>query len=358
MNILHITVHMGDGAGKAIGGLAILGSCSGEHTHRILLLDTPVKMNHIERCKDNGIEIIERDKTNAAIVAADVVVLSWWDGAVMDSFLAEFPEIPCRLLLWSHKNGYYDPPFPEGFVETFDALLATSPFTLENQNWQKKPHALVYGFGDFRPENVPVKPDYRLNGNRFTIGYVGMPGYKRLPPDCLDYFAEVIKLIPNVQFIMAGETSDEFRRDIANCGFEQYFDLLGWVSDIPALLSTFDVFGYLMRPDTSATTENSVVEAMAAAVPCVVSKPPIGKYLLEDAVSGFLIDNPEEYGRTMMKLYANSELRMRIGKAGREYAIHNYRVDENLERFNCACQRVSVIPEYVHKIAGVNHIEL
>ena len=353
MNVLHIAVHMGDGAGKAISGLAIMGSRSGEHVHRILLLDAPVKLNHIERCKNSGIEILERGRTRESIVAADVVILSWWSGAVMDSFLAEFPEIPCRVLLWSHKNGYYDPPFPEGFVETFDALLATSPFTLENKDWCQKTHALVYGFGDFTPKNFPVKTDYRLNSDRFTIGYVGMPGYKRLPPDCMDYFAEVIRLIPDVQFIMAGETSDEFRNDVAERGFEKYFDLLGWVGGVPALLPTFDVFGYLMRSDTSATTENSVIEAMATGVPCVVQKKPIGKYLLEEAISGFLVGNPEEYGKVMMKLYIDSDLRKRTGVAGREHAIRNYRADENLKRFNDACRRAAAIPKYVHRFGGL-----
>ena len=347
-NILHITVHMGDGAGKAIGGLAIMGSRSGKFTHRILLLDTPIKMNHIEKCKDNGIEIFKRDKTNDAIATADIVVLSWWGGTVMDSFLSEFTEIPCRVLLWSHKNGYYDPPFPEGFVETFDALLATSPFTLENQNWQKKLHALVYGFGDFRPENVPVKTDYHLNGDIFTIGYVGTPSYKKLPGNYLEYCKAVKQKIPNCHFVLAGEISDELRRDIDQHHMKPYFDLHGWVDDIYTLLKTFDVFGYLLRQDTFATTENAVIEAMASAVPVVVSKYPIGNYLLEDGISGFLADEPDEYGNIMYELYKDETLRGRIGKAGRMHTIQTYSTDENLKRFDTVCDLVMKKKKHIH----------
>lgn len=350
MNILHVVAHMGDGAGKAISGLAIMGNRSGEHTHRVLLLDRPVKLNHIKRCCNNGVEILSRSALNEAIALADVVVINWWGGAVMESFLANFPSIPCRMLLWSHKNGYFDPPFPNGFVKTFDGLLATSLYTLENPEWSENA-TLVYGFGDFSSE-CPIKTDYQTNRETFTIGYVGMPGYKRLPPDCMDYFAEVIRRIPNVRFVMAGETSDEFRRELAERGFERHFDLLGWVNDIASLLPTFDVFGYLIRPDSSATTENSLIEAMATALPCVVSRQPIGKYLLEDTVSGILVDSPAEYGQAMSMLYANEQLRKCIGEAGRKYAIFNYRVDENLKRFNDACKRAVVTPKYVHSFEG------
>jgi glycosyltransferase involved in cell wall biosynthesis len=233
-------------------------------------------------------------------------------------------------------------------VDKFDGLLASSPFTLGNTDWSKN-SALVYGFGDFEPKNTIAKTDFSIKNDKFTIGYVGMPSYKRLPLNAMDYFAEAIRLIPNVRFVMAGEVSDEFRRDIEKNGFEQYFDLLGWVSDIPALLQTFDVFGYLMRPDTSATTENSVLEAMAAGVPCVISKHPIGKYLLEDKVSGFLADNPKEYGQLLSTLYTDSGLRKQIGEAGREYAINNYCTDDNMKRFNDACKAVLCVPKYVRK---------
>ncbi len=350
MNILHITAHMGDGAGKAIGGLAISGSRAGEHTHRILLLDMPQKQNHIERCRNSGVEILGRDSLPGALTDADIVVISWWGGAAMESFLAEFPEIPCRTLLWSHKNGYFDPPFPRGFVQRFDGLLATSPYTLENPDWNED-GSLVYGFGDFSP-NVPVKTDYRVKVGCFTVGYVGMPSYKRLPSNCMDYFAAVIRAIPNVRFVMAGESSEDFRRDIEQRGLSQHFDLLGWVADIPNLLPTFDVFGYLIRPDSSATTENSVIEAMAAALPCIVSKWPIGKYLLDDGMSGLLEDGPEEYAAAISRLYADVQLRRQIGMAAREYVIASYHADENLKRFNTACEKAALKLKTIHSFEG------
>ncbi|ACL22184.1 glycosyl transferase group 1 [Desulfitobacterium hafniense DCB-2] len=347
MNIVHIASHMGNGAGKAIGGMAILGKMSGENTHRIVLLDTPQKLNHIVRCRNAGVEVVEYDKIQMVIADADVVVLNWWGGKLMDSFLEEFPDVPCRVVLWSHKNGYFDPPLPDLLINECDYLLATSPLTLENPNWCRNA-SLVYGCGDFQPELVLPKNDYALIQDRFTIGYVGSPSYKKLPPDYLDYCNSVIRQIPNCHFILAGETTTELQSDILRCGMERYFTLAGWVSNVDALLRTFDVFGYLLHPHTFATTENAVLEAMAAAVPTVISRDPLGMYLLEDRVSGFLVGSPEEYGSIMRELYESETLRKLMGQAGRIRTIQTYRPSENFERFNIACSLVAQMEKRVH----------
>ena len=121
------------------------------------------------------------------------------------------------------------------------------------------------------------------------------------------------------------------------------------MSDVGKLLLTFDVFGYLLCEETSATTENSVLEALAAGVPSVISRKPIGKYLFDDGVSGFLTDSPKHYGEILAKLYADEQLRVQIGRAGREHAIRTYRSDENLTRFNSACEVVMREQKSTHK---------
>lgn len=267
----------------------------------------------------------------------------------MERFAANFPEIPCRVAVWSHINGLVSPPLPPELVQNCDCLLATSPVTLEKFGDLRR-NALVYGFGDFLPERMPFKDGYSLKNDEFVIGYVGMPSWKRLPRDFFDYCREAVRRIPNCKFIMAGEASDEFRQALSESGIAERFTLLGWVSDVAGLLLKFDVFGYLMCEDTSATTENSVLEALAAGVPAVVSRKPIGKYLFDDGVSGFLTDSPEDYGGILARLYADGQLRTRIGKAGREHAIRVYRADENLNRFNTACESIMQKPKTIHKL--------
>jgi glycosyltransferase involved in cell wall biosynthesis len=337
MNILHIAAHLGDGAGKAISGLSVKHSASGKNTHRILLLDMPKKLNHLHRCLEAGIEVLEESRANTAIAWSDIVIINWWGAVVMDKFLKKYPTIPCRVVLWCHKNGFFDPPLSDNLVNTCDALLATLPMSLENPSWRKK-GTLVWGFGDFEPETF--KNNYNLANGCFTIGYVGTPSYKKLPPDFLRYCFEVINRIPETRFIMAGETTDEFKGEIRREGLERYFDFPGWVNNVNELLISFDVFGYLLRSDSSAATENAIWEAQAAGLPMVVSRYPVGQYFIETGVSGFLTQTPKEYGEIMLRLYESRALREKIGKTARKRAITCFKADENIASFNAVCQRI------------------
>lgn len=336
MNVLHIAAHMGDGAGKAIGGLAVLSQQRGDR-HQILLLEQPRKHNHINQCKAAGIEFVPAREAPLAITEADVVVISWWGSKTMDIFLHELPPVPCRILLWAHKNGFYDPPLPQNIVSTCDHLLVTSPLSFENPAWREG--TLVYGFGNFSAETVPLKSDYSLSSEAFRIGYVGMPSYKRFPADVCDYLTAVLAEVSTAQFLFVGEYSEEFHTDLERAGLSDRTVLLGWVESPISLLPTFDVFGYLLRPDTSATTENSVLEAMAAALPIVMSREPVGKYIIGDT-AGILAQSPGEYAHAMRRLYQDHVLRQTLGRAAREKVLSDCSREGNYSRFQDACGRV------------------
>lgn len=336
MKILHIAAHLGDGAGKAIGGMTRLDTAAGNE-NKILLLQEPQKMNHVEKCRAAGIEVLPACAADVAIAWAEVVILNWWGSPVMDAFLHQFPQIPCRVLLWAHKNGFYDPPLPDALVNACDGLLVTSPLTLT-----KWPEAtLVYGFGDFDLEQITPKTDYSLHNGEFVIGYVGTPSYKKLPPDTVDYFRAVLEVIPNARFVLAGESSEEFRGDVERAGLSEHVDILGWTEDVYGLLRSFDVFGYLLRSDTFATTENAVLEAMAAGLPVVMSREPVGKFVADYA--GDLIDSPTEYAAAMKGLHDSDALRRKAGQMGKSRAASVYNSTENAQRFFEICAKTKTL---------------
>lgn len=349
MNILHITSHMGDGAGKAIGGLALLGQYRGDR-HRILLLEQPRKWNHISRCRAAGVEFLPMSEALPAIMEADIVAVSWWGSRTVDDFLCALPPIPSRIVLWSHKNGFYDPPLSEDLVAACDHLLVTSPLSLQNPAWCNG--TLVYGFGNFSGEAVTPKNDYGHSSAGFRIGYVGMPSYKRFPANVCAYLTAALRAVPPAQFIFAGEYSEEFRAGLERAGLSGHTALLGWVDNPIRLLATFDVFGYLLRPDTSATTENSVLEAMSAALPVVMSREPVGTYIVGDT-AGILVDSPEEYASAIKRLYENQSLCQSLGQAAREKVLHDCNREENYSRFQDACRQVMKREKTIHCFRGI-----
>lgn len=345
LSVLHIAAHMGAGAGKAISGIARLSADEG-CVGRILLLEEPKKTNHIDRCREEGIEILPREAARDAIENADVVVLNWWGSRTMDDFLREFPDVPCRVMLWSHKNGFYDPPLSEEIVNACDRLLVTTPLSKTNPDWQDA--RLVYGFGDFDPLHADVKKEYTLTPGEFRIGYVGLPDYKRFPDDAVEYFKAVLEYVPEARFILAGECSEQVRKDLSDAGLAERVELLGWVDDIPGLLKSFDVLGYLLRSDTYATTENSVLEAMAAAVPVAMPKEPIGKYILGED-HGLFFDSPQSYAEVMRRLYESEQLRRSTGRAERERVLMTCDAEENARRFREECVQAMNEPKRIRK---------
>jgi glycosyltransferase involved in cell wall biosynthesis len=331
MNVLHITPHMGGGVGKAISGIARLGQQAGDH-HSVLLLDEPRRFNHIERCKAAGVPVLDHTDSDSAMGKADAVVVSYFDGYAvgrLNDLIRGFPQ-DRRLLLWYHNNGVVGPKMPDDIRDRADHIIVTTPATLELPAFRGK-STLVYGFGDFDPTEIEPKTDYSLHSGRFIIGYVGSPTYKKLPYDFLDYVDTAVKLIPNARFVMVGESDGKIVHP--NVAFT------GWVDDVYCALREFDVFGYLLQPDSFAATESAVLEAMAVGLPIVLSKEPIGKRFVEHEVSGMLIGNACEYAKALFSLRQSEQSRVCYGNNARKRSL-DFDKDANFRSYQTALDEI------------------
>ena len=52
--MLHIAAHLGEGVGKAIGGIALSDKV---YAHDVLLLEEPLKTSYVDQCKASGVGI-------------------------------------------------------------------------------------------------------------------------------------------------------------------------------------------------------------------------------------------------------------------------------------------------------------
>ena len=52
--VLHITAHLGGGAGKAISGIL---KYLNQYENTVLLLDEPTETKYVECCKSNGVNV-------------------------------------------------------------------------------------------------------------------------------------------------------------------------------------------------------------------------------------------------------------------------------------------------------------
>jgi len=349
MKILHITAHLGGGAGKAIMGIACQCAKRGIE-QKILLLEAPEKLNYFEKGKSVQIEVLiwsgRREELQTLLEWSDVAVFSWWNHPLSGKVLSDMAGIPCRLVLWSHVNGCTYPFLPYDFCDLFEKVFVTTTYTWDNPLWTegqrnqvKEKSALVHGMGEFEPNAIELKETYRLS-ERFTIGYAGTLNYSKMHPEFVSYCKAVIERIPEVLFLMVGDADAELIRQVEEVGVSDYFQFVGYQEDIYPWYRKMDVLGYLLKSDNYATTENVILEAMSCGVPVITMNNPPEAHILTDGQTGYLVEDKIGYVNKVEKLYLSKGKRSTIGNGGRDYVCEHYSAERNVENFITALSEV------------------
>lgn len=344
MKILHIAAHLGGGAGKAIAGMAIQGQRDFPDEHRILLLQQPEKNGYIRLCRENHVAVQVWEGTSDFMQWADVIVVSWWNHPAMAGFLRSFPRQNSPLLLWSHVNGCHYPYLTYQFVKTFDRILFTTPYSFENPAWTngeiqeiKECADIVFGIGQLDVSKIAPKTDYSSSSD-FVIGYVGTLNYGKLHPAFTEFCKAVCVRIPQARFVMAGDRDAHLELDIQAAGLADRFTFPGFVVDVPALMRTFDVFGYPLNPEHYGTTENVLLETMACGVPPIVLQQNVEQFIVP-LTEEYYADTPEQYGQQMEYLWKHPDRRAVLGRRARAYVLAHYDAKKNTVKFHDACER-------------------
>ncbi|WDC85738.1 glycosyltransferase [Caloramator sp. mosi_1] len=89
---------------------------------------------------------------------------------------------------------------------------------------------------------------------------------------------------------------------------------MDFVEDVRSILTEIDVFGYPLMPYHTCSTENAILEAMAVGIPPVLLNQLTEKYIVEDGITGFIVNNKEEYGKIIRYLYKNEDVRKKLVK--------------------------------------------
>lgn len=360
MKILHIAAHMGAGAGKAVSGMAISDKTN---EHSIILLDNPQKYDHIKRCEQEGISVKicpTASEEREAISKEDVVVVNWWHHPLTYRMLLNIATIPSRLVLWCHVNGLYYPELNPKFISCFDACMFTSKKSFENEKWNigekdaiYEKSTLVYGMGDFYPEEFPQKNDYEMRQGKMRVGYVGSLDYAKLHPDFTSWIKAAVEKNKDICFELAGDVTNELRHDIMEQGLSEHVQFLGFREDVKELLTQWDAFIYLLNPYNFATTENALLEAMACGLPVIASDGTVERSIIEEGKDGILAGDRRSFAAELDKLSKSYELRKTLGKKARADIIRKYDRRENIIRFDAAIENAAKGHKKPHDFMGV-----
>ena len=165
------------------------------------------------------------------------------------------------------------------------------------------------------------------------VGYLGLIEPTKMHPRFAELAAAVTA--PGVEFDIYGDGlwEQQLRLQFAYVRMLDRVRFHGYVEDIRTAFAAMDIFGYPLAPDSYATSEKVLQEAMWAGVPPVVLSDSAASLLVQDGRTGLVCQTEEAYAAAIDRLAADAPFRLALGQAAKAFARENFDPDRNAIRF-------------------------
>ena len=257
-----------------------------------------------------------------------------------------------RVLMTKHGAGI---PLrtPQGILNQWLArstqIVAVSPEAVTLMKpWERPGQPILYipnGIS-LQPYETPVsRADARDRlgwpHDAFMVGIVArvtaIKGHVRL----LDVFSRVLQRFPRAILVIAGDGAarSEVERRIQELGMPSSVYFLGERHDIPLILAALNVF---CLPSETEGMPITLLEAMAASRPVVVSRVGAIPDVVEDGVSGFLTSpfDSAAIERALLTLAEDPERAARMGEAGRRRVFQDFNAETALKNYEAVYEQM------------------
>ncbi|MGE3820885.1 MAG: glycosyltransferase family 4 protein, partial [Isosphaeraceae bacterium] len=129
-----------------------------------------------------------------------------------------------------------------------------------------------------------------------------------------------------------GPERDRLTAKASALGLSDHVEFLGSVPDVAETLRTADLF---VLPSVAEGMSNSLLEAMATALPCVASDVGGNQDLLGQGDAGVLVRQatPDAWAEALIPLLQSPERRARLGAAARRRIMEEYALGRVVDRY-------------------------
>lgn len=236
-----------------------------------------------------------------------------------------------QLERWTHcLDSLYVANSEQGRLSAMDAI------GLPGQKVRMVPNGIDIGpFSEPNDEiRKSVRNEFRISSEEFVIGVVAQLRPAKRHDLLLEAFADALKAIPNMRLLLVGggEREQALREQAAAIQIDAAVTFAGYRSDARRILRGLDAF---TLPSDVEGIPVSVMEAMEAGLPVIATR--IGGIpdLIEDGVSGCLIEPGDENALTenILRIASNDNLRNQLGQAARERVVQQFSVQRMARRF-------------------------
>ena len=148
----------------------------------------------------------------------------------------------------------------------------------------------------------------------------------------------VLKKISDVHFLLVGRGTleNELKKLVKAFGIENSVHFSGFVDkeELPSLLSSSDI--YVSTSLSDAGIAASTAEAMSCEIPVIISDSAENDKWINNNVNGFLFStkNSEQLAEILIKLIKDHELRIKVGKEGRNIIIKKNDYENEMKKVN------------------------
>ena len=195
------------------------------------------------------------------------------------------------------------------------------------------PHVIPNGVDVHKFERLPSKEEARrlrgLPADGTLLTFVA----KVIPAKRLEWVLDVVRRVPKTTAVVVGSYTEEhygdrYYREL-QAAYPDIWDRVIFTGEvpwdhIPSYLAASDVF---LHSSVFEGQPNSVLEAMAAGVPCVVSDIPAHREIIRHGETGFLAESPEAMARFVETLASDPALGAALGSRARAHVIQHYSSD-------------------------------
>jgi glycosyltransferase involved in cell wall biosynthesis len=210
------------------------------------------------------------------------------------------------------------------------------------RQWELIPNG--FDIDEFRPDPAArsaFRETLRIAPDEILIGAAGRYEAMKDYPTFLRSAAQVVRNNPRAHFAIAGAEVTAQNRElqplIESLGIGAHVHLLGQRRDLPQVMPAFDIF--CSSSAYGEGMQNTVGEAMASGVPCVVTDVGDAGELVGD--TGIVVQprNPDALASAIEQLLGSPDHMAELGRSARERIATHYSIRaavEHYERFYTA----------------------
>jgi len=232
---------------------------------------------------------------------------------------------PCRMFYSPHGLSFLDPdrPLRNLIFKTLEALAArTRAMPVGCSAGEAELLAKLSRKSAFVLEN-PVAEQFfsvsRLPAQHTTIVTVGRLSRQKAPERFAAVAREVRNHVPSVRFVWVGDGDAHYRAELLAAGCE----VTGWLQreEVGAILAIADVYLQTSRWEGLPI---SVMEALAAGVPCIVSDCAGNRDVISQGLTGYVVSTERDMALSVLDVVRNPGLRAQLSANARSEAVRRF----------------------------------